>query len=243
VPVAGDLLIPDSMVHDGNTELVLEENKVLRWKRLDCLKVTTAWLNSLGVSYFLSDGTLLGAARDGKMIDIDIDTDVSIMVFDFEKALLGAASLPDGYALDCVNGEIDWSLCQGPPPYVCADKSLVGWKQLCVVDVRDYSNIIKETMRPETDIYTYYVDPLGFLRSNYATDTQLVHMRKFRYYDVFPLSTLTFEGDVYSAPNNPRAYLKELYGYIGRNAYWDPVLKKYRRKPGSEIDPFDPDGE
>jgi hypothetical protein len=228
------MYIPDGMVNDQNKEAVLAENNILRQRHLDCLRACAEWLDHIGVQYFISDGTLLGAFREkGKMIDIDIDTDLSIMEEDLEKLLNNAHLLPDGYLIDPISAGVDWSQCVNTP------FSGVGAKKFTFCDVRDYSNIVKETQSPETDIYTFRVDEEGFLRNNYAKPNQAVHLRKWKTEWIFPLTKIEFEGQTYSAPNNSLAYLKELYGYIGHNAYWDPETKVYRKLPGAPADIYD----
>ena len=188
------MYLPDGMINDRNYEQVLKENALLKPARLKTLEIIVNYLDALGVNYFLSDGTLLGAFRDrGKMIDCDIDCDVSIMEKDMAKVLDNAERLPgflflfvcfcfcfflfvfvlvfvfcfilfcfvlhinkipiknilEGYLLDATSGGRNW-LGNTHIPF-----DGVGAKKLTLVDVRDYSDVIVETMCPEVDIYTY----------------------------------------------------------------------------------------
>eukprot|EP00008_Paramoeba_atlantica_P010204 CAMPEP_0201490414 /NCGR_PEP_ID=MMETSP0151_2-20130828/26540_1 /ASSEMBLY_ACC=CAM_ASM_000257 /TAXON_ID=200890 /ORGANISM="Paramoeba atlantica, Strain 621/1 / CCAP 1560/9" /LENGTH=332 /DNA_ID=CAMNT_0047876377 /DNA_START=92 /DNA_END=1090 /DNA_ORIENTATION=+ len=225
----GVLFIPDGMVHEGNLKQVLKENKLLKEKRLECLRICAEWLTSLGISYFLSDGTLLGAFREGKMIDMDIDTDLSIFEKDFVKVFEGASLLPEGYVLDCTSGGVDWST-QLHSPF-----SGVGAKKLTLIDIRDYSDIVQETQAPETDIYTYTLDG-EFFKNNYAKTNQAVHLRRWREDVILPLSSISFEGVEFNSPSKPKEFLEELYGYIGENAYWCPDAKRYFQRPQETSD-------
>jgi hypothetical protein len=221
------------MVNDNNKAVVIKENLVMKEKHVECLRKCADWLTQIGVPYFLSDGTLLGAYREkGKMIDIDIDTDLSIMEEDLPKLFENAHLIPDGFLVDAWSGTRDWATCVHEP------FNGVGAKKATFCDVRDYSNIVKETQAPETDIYTFRVED-GFLRNNYAKLNQAVHLRKWKYEWIFPLKEIEFEGITFTGPNEPLNYLKELYGYIGYNAYWDPVDKVYRKREGAGPDPYD----
>jgi len=232
----GDTLmyLPDGMINDKNYEQVLKENAMLKPFRLKTLETVVDYLDSLGVQYFLSDGTLLGAFRDGgKMIDCDIDCDVSIMEKDMGKVLDCAGQLPPGYLIDTTTGGRNW-LGKTHVPF-----DGVGAKKLTLIDVHDYSDIIVETMRPEVDMYTYREEEVEGgqiqLRSNYAKPNQAVHKRRWKKEWIFPLKKITFEGREYWGPNDPEAYLTELYGYIGHNAFWNPHTMKYEPKQ-EEID-------
>jgi len=228
------MYLPDGMINDNNIQAVLKENEVLKQSHVECLRKCADWLDKIGVRYFISDGTLLGAFREnGKMINIDIDTDLSIMEEDFPKLFENAHLVPDGFMVDALSGTRDWATCVNEP------FDGVGAKKCTFCDVRDYSHIVKETQAPETDIYTFRVDEDGFIRNNYAKANQAVHLRKWKYEWIFPLKEIEFEGTLYTSPNEPLSYLKELYGYIGHNAYWDPEDKVYRKLPGSGPDPYD----
>jgi hypothetical protein len=227
------MYIPDGMINDNNLEEVLKENRVMKEHHLNCLRKCAEWLTKIGVRYFLSDGTLLGAYRDnGKMINIDIDTDLSIFEEDFPKLFDQAHLLPDGFLIDAISGPLDWTTCVNAP------FSGVGAKKVTFCDVRDYTQFVKETQPPETDIYTFRLED-GFFRNNYAKLNQAVHLRKWKYDSILPLKQIDFEGTTYTAPNDPLSYLKELYGYIGHHAYWDPDHKVYRKLPGTGPDRYD----
>eukprot|EP00009_Paramoeba_aestuarina_P002371 CAMPEP_0201506632 /NCGR_PEP_ID=MMETSP0161_2-20130828/528_1 /ASSEMBLY_ACC=CAM_ASM_000251 /TAXON_ID=180227 /ORGANISM="Neoparamoeba aestuarina, Strain SoJaBio B1-5/56/2" /LENGTH=323 /DNA_ID=CAMNT_0047900787 /DNA_START=29 /DNA_END=1000 /DNA_ORIENTATION=+ len=234
----GDTLmyLPDGMINDRNYEQVLKENAILKPARLKCLETCVEYLDSLGVEYFLSDGTLLGAFRDGgKMIDCDIDCDVSIMEKDMGKVLDNAGQLPPGYLMDTISGGHNW-LGNAHLPF---DPNMgVGAKKLTLVDVRDYSDVVVETMCPEVDIYTFREEEVEGgqiqLRNNYAKPNQAVHLRRWNKEWIFPLKRITFEGREYWGPNEPEKYLTELYGYIGYNAFWNPHTMKYEPKPTEE---------
>ena len=230
------MYIPDGMINDANMEQVLKENEALKASRVDCLRVCAEWLKSINVPYFISDGTMLGAFREnGKMIGTDIDSDVSILEKDMETLLNNAHLLPEGYLLDTCSCNIDWST-QINKPF-----DGVGAKKFTLVDVRDYSHIVKETQAPETDIYSFRVDEedSNILRNNYAKPNQAVHNCRWHKDWIFPLKEYYFEGLTLTGPCDPLNYLKELYGYIGHNAFWNPDTKKYEKLPNTPSDPYE----
>jgi len=229
IPKDSLLYGPDSLVRDDNLKDVLEENNKLKSQRIECLKMTIDYLNKIGVIYWISDGTLLSAYRDnGVMIDKDTDTDISILESDMPKLWENRHLLSSDYKVDPTAGGLDWSkpeLINVPfelNKHVC--------KKFTIVDVRDYRNILKHTINPETDVYTFRIDEEGYYRNNYAKPSQHVHLRKWKKEWLFPLKDYNFEGLTVKGPNNAKAWLEELYGYIGYGAFWNPKTKKYEKK-------------
>lgn len=62
-------------------------------------------LDKLGVPFFLSNGTLLGCYRDGKMIEHDTDIDIGIKVKDYVSDIL-YRFLENGFELSSIHGNI-----------------------------------------------------------------------------------------------------------------------------------------
>jgi phosphorylcholine metabolism protein LicD len=232
IPAQVKYFSPDAMVREDNLEQVLAENELMKPFRVEALRVVIEWLNQIEVPYWISDGTLLAAYRDnGVMIPKDVDCDVSIMESELSKLYENRHLLPENYRLNTSSCGVDYA---SPELINSTFKLIPGQnmaKKFCVHDKRDYSHIVKETLPPEIDIYTYRIDEEdpSCVRSNYAKLSQHVHLRKWQKDWIFPLTNIVFEGLTCTGPNSPKEYLEELYGYIGPNGYFNPETKKYEK--------------
>lgn len=63
------------------------EIRKLQLKMLEILEVVTSIANKHGIPYWLSGGTLLGAARHGGFIPWDDDIDIELLLSDYKKLL------------------------------------------------------------------------------------------------------------------------------------------------------------
>lgn len=69
---------------------------------LDILLVIDKFCKENGISYFLGEGSLLGAVRHSGFIPWDDDVDILMPRKDYEKFIsLAKTSFPDGYVVDC----------------------------------------------------------------------------------------------------------------------------------------------
>lgn len=95
-------------VTDKGVQLALtgekyEEMKKLQSYILEIMIVVDEFCRQHDITYYLGEGTLLGAVRDGGFIPWDDDADIVMPREDYEKFLkLAADGLKDGYQLDCL---------------------------------------------------------------------------------------------------------------------------------------------
>lgn len=169
--------------------------------------------------FFLSDGTLLGAHRDGKMIEHDYDFDYGIMttldtmhnLFDFIEKELCMHNKTNG--TDYITRIIsDYSnkieiLDRSCGTYLT---NVGEWYNVAV----DLQLMCEKSDNPEL-IETQY------FRDKYNEKT--IHNKK----SILPLGTITFENNIFPCPGDVKAYLEENYGCLEKGAVFDKELCKY----------------
>ena len=95
-----------------NINLSKEQFELLRKKELELLKCFISVCDTLGLRYFVVEGTLLGAVRHGGFIPWDDDIDVGMPRSDYERFLSEAeALLPEKYFLQSRKTEEEYLHC------------------------------------------------------------------------------------------------------------------------------------
>lgn len=95
-------------VTDKGVQLALtveeyEEMQKLHSYILEIMVAVDEFCRENNITYYLGEGTLLGAVRDGGFIPWDDDADIVMPREDYEKFLeLASKGLKDGYQLDCL---------------------------------------------------------------------------------------------------------------------------------------------
>jgi len=177
---------------------------------------------SLEVKWYIADGSLLGAFREGKMIKHDYDFDYG-MLFLTENGTVAD--------LDATKVEM-----KKLSEYLTAKLD-----EKFVVHARDeYSSKI-EIYQPSSGIhhsnkgdwYNVHMD----MQTLFTSDQTKLKMAYFRdnfndYFDVniadvLPLSEIEFEGKAWPCPKDPKTYLTALYGFIGSPAKYNEETRKY----------------
>ncbi len=80
-----------------------EESAILKPYRLYALENTAKLLTSLGVTWFISNGTLLGWFRNGRMIPHDTDVDTTILEEDMLTVWRNRHLLPKEVQMNCMD--------------------------------------------------------------------------------------------------------------------------------------------
>ncbi len=172
--------------------------------------------------WYISDGTLLGAFRNGTMISHDYD-------FDFGLCFLTG----DG----CVAGLEECKTQLGP---VAAHLSSILDKKYTILPRDDFSfkiEIYQESSGVHWDNkgewYNVHMDlqlcfspdqkkfVYAYFRDNYGDYIDI------KVSDVIPLSDVEFESKRWPCPSNPKNYLTGVYGYIGSPAKYNSETRKY----------------
>ena len=98
-------------VNEKNKSDIILLNEMLKPHRVKCFQVAVELLESIGIPYFVSDGTLLAIYRDqGKFIPHDTDTDMSMLEDHMYTVWKNRHLLPDGYKWQttCPVSGVEW---------------------------------------------------------------------------------------------------------------------------------------
>lgn len=102
----------DDILQSSLTAEEYEEMKKLQKYILEIMIVVDEFCKNNNITYYLGEGTLLGAVRNRGFIPWDDDADIVMPRDDYERFLkLAANGLKDGYQLDCVETNPNhWSI-------------------------------------------------------------------------------------------------------------------------------------
>ncbi|XP_065186047.1 uncharacterized protein RP689-like [Sycon ciliatum] len=196
---------------DNYTEMV-ERYALYRTQRLNVLKLVVEILEKEGINYWLDCGSLLGAYRNGKMIPHDSDTDVSILgdeEFDRARKAL-RQNLSDVYSMDDGTSYAEKIMISQDSCGTCKFSDDV-----------ECSNVTG-------DVNKYILRQDGTLQQLYYKFN--LGERRYQHDWVFPLGKMQFEGLTLPCPNNVKAYLEEMYGYLGTDFKYDPVSTRFVKR-------------
>jgi len=196
-----------------NEKDVIAANRTIHPKLNELLSILTDILSSAEIEFWIDQGTLLGAYRQGKFIDRDSDVDIAIKDENQFRALskLLDSKLPYGY-----EWERKGSHCRGYRVWLKTGGTFNGtfegkeirWP-LVVCDVMFYQ------YDDERNTFVQQYQGFGVETVFYPREV------------IFPLNLITFEGSSYPCPARVREYLEIQYGYIGEGAIWSPELNRW----------------
>ena len=219
-------------------KFILECN-TLRPYRLYVFKKVVELLNELGVTWFISDGTLLGWYRcHGSMIVYDYDIDVSILESDMQLVWRNRHRLPDDVVLENIgSGDGSGTIWVTDDEDIPFDPSAQSSKKLATYGTKIPPKPLQgETFMWEAcvDIYTYRKEADGW-HVNYNMNGLNFSAIAFPEDILYPVLKTKFEGiDVY-VPQKPKQWLELNYGYIGEDAIWDKAKCKYKPRRLEEM--------
>lgn len=192
-------------------------------------------LNDIGTTWTIDAGTLMGAWRDsGKMLEHDDDFDFVI----FAPGIDQHSSTRDKRCLEFLSALQSEFSERLPHPYKCRIVDSY-CKKLEVYDPEQGDYPFNPLPNVLTNYHNVTCDIMIILTSYYGMNMYLQH-EKLRHVKIdskhffndgeLEQPTIEYEGHIYNCPSNPEGYLKDLYGYVGRNAVYNFDTKFYEPK-------------
>ena len=207
-------------ITEENYEQCVAETRLYGPKRVETANAVLKVLEPRRSEFemFLESGTLLGAYRNGKMLPHDDDFDLGIYVPDEES------TMP---LLESLKAALDYTL---PEKYETRIVTSYSKK------VEVYQPQFGKYPLRDTDFHNVSVDVTAFVDDgdgNLRMPHCSYEWSRTRKENIFPLSTILYEGETFPAPQNPEQLLVDMYGYIGEGAVFDPETNKYVPKAAS----------
>lgn len=189
-------------------------------------------LNDIGSTWTIDGGTLMGAWRDaGKMLAHDDDFDFVIFAPGIDQYEKDRDKKCHEF-LAALQKEFESGL---PYPY----KSRIVdtyCKKIEVYDPEQGDYPFSPLPNIKTNYHNVTCDVMIILAS-YSEGDMYVQHEKMRHVNISSRNffspgdlkqpTIKYEGNTYNCPYNPEGYLRNLYGYIGTNAVYNPETNFY----------------
>lgn len=193
-----------------NKEEYIRKIDMVKPEKLQMFKMVAETLNKNNIKFWLDGGTLLGAYRNGEMIPHDLDMDLAIFGDeDLDKAGKLLENLkPEEYT-------VRYGHFSGTPA-----KKIELFKT-------GYSATHPETIWIDIVMYSYNKEEDYVWTEYFAYGFE---KNRYKFDWIFPLGTVMFEGMEMSCPKNSEAYLTELYGYLGKDCFYNTETQKYEKR-------------
>lgn len=230
----GEFINAWGITRSERSQLIRECN-IFKPYRLDVFRKVAQLLNDLGVSWYISDGTLLGWYRcQGSMIAHDYDVDVAILESDMQYVWKNRHRLPADIVLENIgsgdgSGHV-WVTDEVDIPYdpsMQSSKKLAAYQTKIPPKPKNGPVFIWEAC---VDIYTYRKDLDGW-HLNYNMNGLDISSTALPDGVIYPLIKSEFEGTEVYVPQNAKRWLELMYDYIGEDALWDTTVCKYKPMP------------
>jgi len=196
-----------------NEKDVVAANRTIHPKLNELLSILADILSSAEIEFWIDQGTLLGAYRQGKFIDRDSDVDIAIKDENQFRAL---SKLLDSKLPNVYEWERKGSHCRGYRVWLKTGGIFNGTFK--GKDIR-WPLVVCDVM-----FYQYDNERNTFVQQYQGFGVETVFYPEEV---IFPLNLITFEGSSYPCPARVQEYLEIQYGYIGEGAIWSPELNRW----------------
>jgi phosphorylcholine metabolism protein LicD len=170
-------------------------------------------LNKLKLNWYVENGTLLGAFRNGKFIKHDDDFDIALL---YQEDPLENLKKDLKLIQANINPTFKARLVETYTKKIEVFNPSFG-KYALIGDRYDGADFHHVTV----DLQSYYY------QNDYYVSTYNYNKLKNHQDDIFPLTKILFEGEYFPAPVNTIKILENEYGSIDENATFNPLTKKY----------------
>lgn len=207
-----------------NLQQRIDECKKYGPHRVVLSRIVLECLSEHGLDHFIEAGTLMGAWRNGKMIEHDDDFDLAVFVENLKPSQTAPylAKLADLISAWLQEKKYDNAKCRAVTSY--AQKLEFFMPEYGKYPFRDtdYHNVT-------CDVTLILPFPGEEQESGQVQHIQSTKIRVPREC-LLPVSTIRYEKLDYPAPHNPELYLKSIYGYLGSPAVYNSETGFYEPK-------------
>ncbi|KAK7114852.1 uncharacterized protein [Littorina saxatilis] len=186
-----------------------------KWRLLDTWRAFHHVCDQHNISYFFTEGSLLGLLRHGGLIPWDDDMDVAVDVKEMDKLQRVLSCLP-GYTLHIKNN-MHWKFFADdaqivpvePRPKTLHPKVLTTKEeaQKYRVEYEPHENVVMRY--PFLDVFLVKNDgEYTYALTNYVNPTTM-----YRTDDIYPLSKAPFEGYLVPVPHRAHELMEALFGF------------------------------
>ena len=215
--------------------------RLIQELEVQILRLLALYASQLGIKFWLTYGTLLGAVRHGGFVPWDDDLDIGLMQNDFDHfCSFLAHNLPEGLTFENwissagqdigIARVIDQTTSTHVDLYahnrfagaINENGEMTQWE----VDYqKEFAAIARETFvrrlasgyaeriqKWRTDHAKGDGNATGIATSMTFVSARPTYRRVYREADIFPLKEMLFEGCLFCVPNNSEVVLNEIYG-------------------------------
>lgn len=210
-------------IRADNLQQRIDECKRYGPHRIILSRVVLECLTFLNLDHFIEAGTLMGAWRNGKMIEHDDDFDMAVYVSNLKPS-------DTALFLNEINRKAqvwlaDWNAknIASPVPMI-ACRVVTSYAQKLEFYMPEFGEYpFRDTNYHNVTVDVTLIVPFPGEESEFG---QVQHIQSTQvrvpHSCILPVSMIRYENLYYPAPHDPEQYLKSIYGYLGHPARYNP---------------------